>query len=110
MWVNYPLWVLAEVAIVATDLAEVIGSATALYLLFNIPLWAGVLITAADVLFLLIFGLKNIRFLELIVFLLCALIFGIFVYELAVANPDWAEVGKGFIPKPKIITGLQWCC
>lgn len=107
MWINYPLWVIAEISIVATDLAEVIGSATALYLLFGLPLWGGVLITAADVLFLLIFGLKNIRFLELVVFLLCALIFGIFVYEVAVVNPDWAEVRKGFIPKPKIITGAH---
>jgi len=107
MWINYPLWVIAEISIVATDLAEVIGSATALYLLFGLPLWGGVLITAADVLFLLIFGFKNIRFLELVVFLLCALIFGIFVYEVAVVNPDWAEVRKGFIPKPKIITGAH---
>ncbi len=60
------LWFLAEVAIAATDLAEIIGSATALNLLFNIPLWAGVLITAVDVLFLLIFGMKNFRILEVL--------------------------------------------
>lgn len=105
MWVNYPLWLLTEVAIVAIDLAEVIGSATALYLLFDIPLWAGVLITVADVLFLLAFGLKNIRALELVVFLLSAVITGIFVYELAAAHPDWVEVGKGFIPRSAIVTG-----
>ena len=52
----YVLWFLAEVAIAATDLAEVIGSAVALYLLFNIPIWAGVLITSADVLFVILFG------------------------------------------------------
>ena len=58
---------LAEVAIAATDLAEIIGSATALNLLFNIPLWGGVIITAVDVLFILAFGMKNFRVLEVCV-------------------------------------------
>jgi manganese transport protein len=61
--VVYVLWVLAEIGIVACDLAEVIGSAVALNLLFGIPLWAGVLITAADVFILLLFELKNFRYL-----------------------------------------------
>lgn len=99
------LWVVAEVAIAATDLAEIIGSATALYLLFGLPLWAGVLITAVDVLVILLLGMKNLRLLEFMVFLLVFLIFGVFVYELAVANPNWGDVGKGFIPRLKIITG-----
>jgi manganese transport protein len=60
----YILWVLAEIAIAATDLAEIIGSATALNLLFNIPLWAGVIITSVDVLFIIAFGMKNFRVLE----------------------------------------------
>ncbi len=51
-------------AITATDLAEIIGSATAMYLLFGLPLWIGVLITAADVLFILFFGTHNFRMLE----------------------------------------------
>lgn len=106
-WLCYCLWIVAEVAIAATDLAEVIGSATALYLLFGIPLWAGVLITAVDVLIILILGMKNLRVLEFIVFVLIFLIFGIFVYELAAANPNWADVGKGFIPRPRILTGEQ---
>ena len=55
LWVNHGLWILAEVSIAACDMAEIIGSATALYLLFSIPLWVGVLITAADVLLLLVF-------------------------------------------------------
>ena len=96
---------MAEIAIAATDLAEVIGSATALYLLFGIPIWAGVLITAVDVLLILILGMNNLRVLEFIVFVLIFLIFGVFVYELAAVNPDWAEVGKGFIPRSRIITG-----
>ena len=58
------MWVLAEVAIAATDLAEIIGSAVALNLLFNIPLYAGVIITAVDVLFIIAFGMKNFRVLE----------------------------------------------
>lgn len=103
-WICYILWFLAEVAIAATDLAEVIGSATALYLLFNLPLWAGVLITSVDVLVLLVFGMHNIRLLELFVFMLCALIAAIFAYELGVVNPDWADVGKGFIPRKDILT------
>ena len=53
-----------QVAITATDLAEIIGSATAMYLLFGLPLWIGVLITAADVLFILFFGTHNFRLLE----------------------------------------------
>lgn len=63
-WVVYILWFLAEIAIAATDLAEIIGSATALNLLFNIPLYAGVLITAVDVLVIIAFGMRNFRVLE----------------------------------------------
>ena len=70
--VVYGLWFIAEVAIAATDLAEVIGSAVALNLLFHIPIWAGVLITGADVLFIIVFGTKSFRFLEILVILLCA--------------------------------------
>lgn len=72
MQVVYGLWFIAEVAIAATDLAEVIGSAVALNLLFHIPIWAGVLITGADVLFIIIFGTKSFRFLEILVICLCA--------------------------------------
>ena len=72
MQVVYGLWFIAEVAIAATDLAEVIGSAVALNLLFHIPIWGGVLITGADVLFIIVFGTKSFRFLEILVILLCA--------------------------------------
>ena len=67
----YVLWVIAEVAIAATDLAEVIGSAVALNLLFHIPIWGGVLITGADVLFIVFFGCKNFRLLEILIMTLC---------------------------------------
>ena len=66
------LWVIMEIAIAATDLAEVIGSAVALNLLFHIPIWGGVLITGADVLFIIFFGIKSFRFLEVLVIALCA--------------------------------------
>ena len=83
-WVNYGLWLVLEVAIAATDLAEVIGSATAIYLLSNgaVPLWAGVLITAVDVLVILVMGTRNFRALELLVAALIALIAGIFACAL----------------------------
>ena len=68
----YGLWFIAEVAIAATDLAEVIGSAVALNLLFHIPIWARVLITGTDVLFIIAFGTKSFRFLEILIILLCA--------------------------------------
>lgn len=65
--VVYGLWVVSEIAIAATDLAEVIGSAVAMHLLFHIPIWAGVIITAADVLFIIIFGMHSFRFLEILI-------------------------------------------
>ena len=66
----YGLWVISEVAIAATDLAEVIGSAVAMHLLFGLPIWAGVLITAADVLFIIIFGMNSFRLLEILIMIL----------------------------------------
>lgn len=106
-WVNFILWVLAEIAIAATDLAEIIGSATALYLLFGIPLWGGVLITTLDVLFILVFGLRNFRLLEVLIFILCATIAGCFVYEIIKVQPNWVDVAKGFIPNPSIVTDTK---
>ncbi|CAM6106118.1 unnamed protein product [Calypogeia fissa] len=103
-YVVYVLWIITEVAIAATDMAEVIGSATALYLLFNLPIWAGVLVTACDTLFILLLGVKSFRVLEVIVGALAFLIAGIFAYELGVVKPDWGQVAKGLIPDPKIIT------
>jgi NRAMP (natural resistance-associated macrophage protein)-like metal ion transporter len=69
--VVYSLWFIMEVAIAATDLAEVIGSAVSLNLLFHIPIWGGVLITGADVLFIIIFGVKRFRLVELLIIALC---------------------------------------
>eukprot|EP00243_Klebsormidium_subtile_P013400 TRINITY_DN879_c0_g1_i5.p1 TRINITY_DN879_c0_g1~~TRINITY_DN879_c0_g1_i5.p1 ORF type:complete len:495 (+),score=61.26 TRINITY_DN879_c0_g1_i5:418-1902(+) len=103
-WVNYSLWIIAEVAITATDLAEVIGAAIALNLLFGIPLWAGVLVTSVDALFILLVGLHNFRLFELLIFLLVATIAGCFAYELAAVGPDWGKVATGLLPHSSILT------
>ena len=105
--VAYGLWFIAEVAIASTDLAEVIGSAVAFNLLFGLPIWAGVLITAADVLFIIIFGIKHFRLLEILVMSLCMVITGCFAYEFGAAKPDWADVASGFIPKGRIVTNSE---
>ncbi|KAL3134443.1 Metal transporter nramp1, variant 2 [Trebouxia sp. C0009 RCD-2024] len=105
--VAYGLWFIAEVAIASTDLAEVIGSAVAFNLLFGLPIWAGVLITAADVLFIILFGIKHFRLLEILVMSLCMVITGCFAYEVGAAKPDWADVASGFIPKGKIVTNSE---
>lgn len=93
------LWLLCEVAIIACDLAEVVGSAVALNLLFGIPLLMGVLITAADVLLLLAFMKFGFRKIEAVVLTLVATVFGCFAYEIWLAQPAWGEVARGmFVP------------
>ena len=84
------LWALCEVAIVACDLAEVVGSAIALNLLFRIPLVAGVVLTGGDVLLILLLQRRGFRRLEAFVIGLLALIAGCFLVELILARPDWA--------------------
>ncbi|KAG5183261.1 natural resistance associated macrophage protein [Tribonema minus] len=104
MWCDVFLRVLMELAIAATDLAELIGSATALYLLFRIPIWAGVLITGVDVLLILMFSGRSMRIIEAIVFLMVALIAACFAVQLAAVQPNWSDVGRGFIPSGQIVT------
>lgn len=89
------MWLFSEVAIVACDLAEVIGSAVALNLLFKLPLEIGVLITGLDVLLLLGFMKFGFRKVEAIVFTLVMTVFGCFAYELAIAQPAWGPLIKG---------------
>lgn len=101
---NYFLWLASEVAITACDLAEVVGAAIALNLLFNLPLWAGVLITGCDVLLLIAFEAKNFRVLEVFVLILTCIIGGCFVYEIHASKPVWSDVLWGFVPQPSIIT------
>ena len=93
------LWLLCEIAIIACDLAEVVGSAVALNLLFGIPLELGVLLTGLDVLLLL--GLMHFGFrkLEAIVLTLVSTVFLCFAYEIYLATPDWSAVAGGmFVP------------
>ena len=102
--VSWPLWVLAEVAICATDLAEVIGTAIGLNLLFGIPLEIGVLITACDV--FLILWLQNIgfRWIEAFIVTMLGVITLCFAVQIAMADPDWGAVIRGFAPTTEIVT------
>ncbi|QJD79095.1 Nramp family divalent metal transporter [Spirosoma rhododendri] len=102
--VAFVLWLLAEIAIAATDLAEVIGSAIALNLLFGLPLAVGILITAADVLLLLYLQNKGFRVIERIVASLIFIILACFGYELIVSRPDMGSVVDGLLPRPEIVT------
>jgi manganese transport protein len=92
------LWLLCEIAIAATDLAEVIGTIIALKLLFNFPYLLGLAIAAADTLLLLALQRRGIRLLELLTLALIAVIGGSFLLEIGLARPDWAQVLHGFVP------------
>jgi manganese transport protein len=98
------LWILCEIAIAACDLAEVIGSAVALNLLFKIPLVVGVVITALDVLIVLYLQNKGFRYIEALVAGLISIIGFCFIYELVVSQPSIKGVLGGFIPDPQIVT------
>ena len=94
-----PLWLLAELAIVACDLAELVGSAIALQLLFGLPLPWGVALTALDTLLLLLLQRWGIRRLEAVVIAMVALIGGCFAVELLLLQPSLPAIGQGFIPQ-----------
>jgi manganese transport protein len=96
--VNIPLYVLAEISITATDLAEVLGSAIALQLLFGLPLLYGVLLTTLDTLLLLMFSHAGIRKLEGLVLALVGTIGVAFIIEIFLGQPDWGGIVRGFIP------------
>jgi manganese transport protein len=98
------LWVLAELAIAATDLAEVVGSAIGLQLLFGIPLIWGCLITVLDVLVVLYLQNRGFRYLEALVFTLVATVGVCFVAQLLFAQPDLGGVARGFLPSSGILT------
>ncbi len=101
---SFVLWVLCEIAIAACDLAEVIGSAIALNLLFGIPLIWGVCLTAFDVLLILLLQNKGFRWLEAFVIALVVTIGVCFAVELAMARPAIAEVLSGLMPRPEIVS------
>jgi manganese transport protein len=102
--VAYPLWFFAEVAICATDLAELIGTAIALELLFGIPLLYGVILTALDAFLILWLQNKGVRWLEALIFGFIVLIFGCFAVQIALSDPEWGAVLRGYIPAVSIVT------
>jgi manganese transport protein len=102
-FVAWPLWVLAEIAICATDLAEVIGTAIGLNLLFGIPLEIGVILTALDVFLILWMQRLGFRWVEIFVVALLGIIAACFAVQIALANPDWRGVILGFAPTVEIV-------
>src|SRR5215813_2975334 len=99
--VSIGLWLLAEVAIAACDLAEVIGSAIALNLLFHIPLLWGVCITALDVLLILFLQQHGFRYLEIVVVALIGTIGACYLLEIIMVKPDFLGIARGFVPTPE---------
>jgi manganese transport protein len=105
--VSFALWVLCEIAIAACDLAELVGSAIALQLLFGLPLIIGVCITALDVFVVLFLQSKGFRYIEALVVSIIALIGGCFVAELIFAQPNVAAVLGGYIPQAEVVRNPQ---
>lgn len=105
--VSFFLWILAEIAIIATDLAEVIGSAIGLQLLFGIPLLWGVIITSVDVIVLLLLQNKGFRYLEALVITLIATIVTCFGIEIFLSRPEVAPLLTGLIPTPELISNQE---
>ena len=101
--VTIALWVLCEIAIIACDLAEVLGTAIALQLLFGLPLAAGVVLTGFDVLLILGLQKSGFRKLEVIIIALLVVIGGCFAFELMMSRPDMAAVAEGFVPTLQIV-------
>ncbi|MFN8411851.1 MAG: Nramp family divalent metal transporter [Anaerolineales bacterium] len=104
--INIPLYVLAEIAITACDLAEVIGSAIALQLLFGLPLIYGVILTALDTFLLLLLSHVGIRKLESVVIALVGTIGVAFLIEIFLGQPDWGGILRGFVPSMPDATAL----
>ena len=102
-WAAYPLWLAAEIAIIATDVAEVIGTAIGLNLLFGIPLEIGVLLTALDVFLILYLQRLGFRYLEAFIITLLGVIAVCFAVQIALANPEWGPLIRGFAPTTEIV-------
>src|SRR6188508_2119946 len=103
-WVSWPLWLLAEIAICATDLAEVIGTAIGLNLLFGVPLEIGVILTALDVFLILWMQNLGFRWIEAFIVAMLGVIAACFAVQIAMADPDWGQVIRGFAPTTQIVT------
>jgi manganese transport protein len=102
-WAAWPLWLAAEVAIIATDIAEVIGTAIGLNLLFGIPLEIGVLLTALDVFLILYLQRIGFRYLEALIITLLGVIAACFAIQIALADPQWGPLIRGFAPTVEIV-------
>ena len=100
---TFALWVMCEIAIAACDLAEVIGTAIALKLLFGIPIPWGILLTVFDVLVVLYLQNKGFRLLEALVIALVAVVGGCFLFELIITRPELGAVARGFVPTFEIV-------
>jgi manganese transport protein len=105
--VTIVLWVLCEIAIAACDLAEVIGAAIALNLLFGLPLIWGVSLTALDVLLILFLQHRGFRYVEALVVALIVAIAGSFAIEIVLARPAVGALVAGFVPQPEIVTNPE---
>ena len=101
------LWIICEVAIAACDLAEVLGSAIALQLLFHLPLLIGVVLTGADVLIVLALQGRGFRWIEAMVITLIVTIAGCFAYEIFFAQPLWREAASGLLPTAEILRNRE---
>ena len=101
--VAFVLWLFAEVAIIATDIAEVVGTAIGLNLLFGIPLELGVVITALDVFLILWLQRLGFRWIEAFIITLLGVIFVCFFLQIALADPAWGQVIRGFAPTVEIV-------
>ena len=102
--VNIALWFMCELAIVACDLAEVLGTAIALNLLFGLPLTGGVVLTALDVFLILTLQNQGFRKLEAFIVVLLLVIAGCFAVELVLSHPAWGAVARGIVPTVRIVT------
>ena len=105
--VSFVLWLFAEIAIIATDIAEVVGTAIGLNLLFGIPLEIGVIITALDVFVILWLQSIGFRWVEAFIISLLGVIFVCFYFQIAMADPDWGGVIRGFAPTVDIVRNPQ---
>jgi manganese transport protein len=105
--VSFVLWIFAEIAIIATDIAEVVGTAIGLNLLFGIPLEIGVIITALDVFIILWLQKLGFRWVEAFIISLLGVIFVCFFFQIAMADPDWGGVIRGFAPTVDIVRNPQ---
>jgi len=106
-WVSLPLWLSAEIAITATDLAEVIGTAIGLNLLFHIPIEIGVIITGLDTLLILALQAFGFRWIEAFVVAMLGVIAACFAVQIAMADPDWGAVLWGFLPSRDVVANPE---